>query len=294
MSWLKTFSLLIILSALLVMVGALLFGVWGAIIFCGIAAVMNIFSFWFSGNIALRMAHAREVTEADEPRLHFMVAEVARLADMPTPRVFVIDNDSTNAFATGRNPKNAVVAVTTGIRRLLNEEELRGVIAHEMAHIKNRDMLIMTIVAILAGAISMMAWIAQFGLIFGGMRGGRSDNPVGLIAMILVIILVPIAAAVIRFAISRTREFAADATGARIINNPLPLANALEKLERGVQMRAMPATKTTEAMSHMYIVNPLGARSQHANEVDGQFVGMFSTHPKIEDRVRRLREMVLY
>ena len=294
MSWLKTFSLLIILSALLVMVGALLFGIWGAIIFCGIAAVMNLFSFWFSGNIALRMAHAREATEADEPRLHFMVAEVARLAGMPKPRVFVIDNDSPNAFATGRNHKNAVVAVTTGIRRLLNEEELRGVIAHEMAHIKNRDMLIMTIVAILAGAISMMAWIAQFGLIFGGMRGGQGGNPVGLVAMLLVIILVPIAAAVIRFAISRTREFAADATGARIINNPLPLADALEKLERGVHVRAMPATKTTEAMSHMYIVNPLGARSQHANEVDGQFVGMFSTHPKIEDRVRRLREMVLY
>ena len=293
MSWLKTFSLLIILTALLVMAGALLFGMWGAIIFFVIAAVMNIFSFWFSGNIALRMAHATEVSEENEPRLHFMVAEVARLADMPKPKVFVIDNDSPNAFATGRNPKNAVVAVTTGIRRLLNEEELRGVIAHEMAHIKNRDMLIMTMVAILAGAISMMAWIAQFGLIFGGMRGGRGSLP-GLIVTLLIIILVPIAAAVIRFAISRTREFAADATGARILNNPLPLANALEKLESGVRMRAMPASKTTEAMSHMYIVNPLGARSQHASEVDGRFVGMFSTHPKVEDRVRRLREMVLY
>ena len=214
---------------------------------------------------------------------------------MPMPRVFLIDNDSPNAFATGRSPKKAVVAVTTGIRRLLNEEELRGVIAHEVAHIKNRDMLIMTMVAIMAGAISMMAWMAQFGLIFGGMRGrGGGGNVVGLVTMLLLIILVPLAAAVIRFAISRTREFAADDTGARIISNPLPLANALEKLEQGVRMKAMPATKANEAMAHMYIVNPLGAQRQHASEVDGKFVGMFSTHPKIEDRVRKLREMVMY
>ena len=171
MSWLKTFSLLIILSALLVGIGAALFGPGGAIVFFVMAAVMNLVSYWFSGNIALRMAHAKEVTEKEEPRVHFMVSEVARLANMPMPRVVLIDNDSPNAFATGRSPKKAVVAVTTGIRRLLNEEELRGVIAHEVAHIKNRDMLIMTMVAIMAGAISMMAWMAQFGLIFGGMRG---------------------------------------------------------------------------------------------------------------------------
>ena len=257
---------------------------------------MNFFGYWFSGNIATRMAGAHEVTEQDEPRLHFMVSEVARQAEMPMPKVFLIQNDSPNAFATGRTPKKAVVAVTTGIRSILNEEELKGVVAHEMAHIRNRDMLIMTIVAVIAGALSMMAWIAQWSLIFGGMRGGRGGggNIVGIIGLIALIILVPIVAGIIRFAISRTREYAADETGAKILRNPMPLANALEKLDGAVRVRAMPAKKTTEAMAHMYIVNPLGARAQHANEVDQKFVGLFSTHPPIEERVRRLREMVMY
>ena len=296
MSWIKTFSLIIVLSALLVVVGGVLFGPAGAIIFFIIAAVMNFFSFWFSGNIALRMAGAKQVTEKEEPRLHYMVADVARLANMPTPKVFLVQNDSPNAFATGRNPKNAVVAVTTGIQRLLSEDELRGVIAHEMAHIKNRDMLIMAIVAMIAGAISMMAFIAQWSLIFGGMRGGRGGqgNIVGMIGMLLLIILVPMVASVIRFAVSRTREYAADDTGARILNNPLPLARALEKMDKAVRIKAMPANKSTEAMAHMYIVNPLGAKSQHKNEVDGKFVGLFSTHPPIQERIRRLQEMVLY
>ena len=296
MSWLKTFSLIIILTAVFVGVGAIIFGPAGAIVFFVIAAVMNFFGFWFSGNVATRMAGAKEVSERQEPQLYASVADVARRASLPMPRVFLIQNDSPNAFATGRNYKHAVVAVTTGLRRILNEQELKGVIAHEMAHIRNRDMLVMTIVAVIAGALSMMAFIAQWSLIFGGMRGGRGGGGgiVGLLGMLLLIILVPIVAGIIRFAISRTREYAADEGGARILGNALPLAAALEKLDAAVKVRAMPAKKTTEAMAHMYIVNPLGARSQHSNEVDQQFVGLFSTHPPVKDRVRRLQEMVLY
>ena len=305
MSGLKTFSLMIILSVLVVVGGGLaglstgnpLAGLIPALAF---AFIMNFFAFWFSDKMALKMAGAKEVSEADEPRLHYMVSEVARMGDLPKPRVFLIQNDSPNAFATGRNPKKAVVAVTTGLRRILSEAELRGVIAHEMAHVKNRDMLIMTIVAVMAATIAFMAWMAQWTLIFGGMGGrgrgfgGGYGALIGIVGMLALIILMPLAASMVRFAISRTREYAADEGGARMIHDSLSLASALEKLDNAVRIKAMPATKANEAMAHMYIVNPLGARSQHANETGGRFVGLFSSHPPLEDRVQRLRQLVLY
>ena len=300
MKWLKTFSLLVILSALVVVAGGLAGGLPGLIIALVFAFVMNFFAFWFSDKMALRMAGAKEVTESEEPRLHFMVSEVARLANLPMPRVFVMQNDSPNAFATGRSPKKAVVAVTTGLRRILSEQELRGVLAHEMAHVKNRDMLIMTIVAVMAGVISFLGTLAMWSMLFGGFgRGGRGGGGgygaiIGIVGLLVLIIVMPMVAGIVRFAISRTREYAADETGARIIRDPNALASALEKLENSVRARPMPATKPTESMAHMYIVNPLGAASSHREETASQFVGLFSTHPPIEERVRRLREMILY
>jgi heat shock protein HtpX len=272
------------------------------LIIAGIFALgMNFFAFWFSDKVALKMAHAKEVTQQEEPKLHTLVMDVAMKANMPKPRVFLIQNDSPNAFATGRNPSKAVVAVTTGLRGILSDDELKGVIAHEMAHIKNRDMLIMTIVAVMAGVISFLAFMAQWSLIFGGMRGGRGGGGggygaiIGIVGLLLMVILMPLAASMVRFAISRTREYAADETGARILNNPLPLASALDKLEKAVKVRAMPATQTNEAMAHMYIVNPLGARSQHGKEEGGsRFVGLFSTHPPMAERIRRLNALIFF
>lgn len=300
MKWLKTFSLLILMSCLVVVAGGLSGGMTGLIIALAFAFLFNFFAFWFSDKMALKMAGAKEVSEQTEPRLHFMVDEVARLADLPKPKVFVIEKDSPNAFATGRNPKKAVVAVTTGLRRLLNEQELKGVIAHEMAHVKNRDMLIMTMVAVMAAVISFLGTMAYWSMLFGGFGrgGGRGGGGygaiIGIVGLLVLVIVMPLVAGMVRFAISRTREYAADETGAKIIRDPFSLANALEKLENGVRARPMPATKPNESLAHMFIVNPLGAPSQHANETGAQFVGLFSTHPPIQERVRRLREMILY
>ena len=217
MSGLKTFSLMIVLSVLVVVAGGLAGGasgnpLAGLIPALAFAFIMNFFAFWFSDKAALKMAGAKEVSEADESRLHYMVSEVSRMAGLPKPRVFLIENDSPNAFATGRNPKKAVVAVTTGLRRILTEGELRGVVAHEMAHVKNRDMLTMTIVAVMAATIAFIAWMAQWTLIFGGMSGrGRGGGGggygaiIGIVGLLALIILMPLAASMVRFAISRTR-----------------------------------------------------------------------------------------
>ncbi len=295
MSWVKTFSLIIVLTVLVIVAGAA-FGPQGLIIAAIFAGLMNIFGFWFGDKLALTMAGAKPVTEKEEPRLHALIADVARLANLPKPRVYLITNDSPNAFATGRSPSHSVVAVTTGIRTLLNEEELRGVIAHEMAHIKNRDMLVMTTVAVLAGIIAFLATMAQWSLLLGG---GRRDsrgggNAIGIVALIASIILLPLMASLIRFAISRTREYAADDAGAKIIRNPQALANGLEKLGSFVSRKPMKASAANEAMAHMYIVNPLGAAEMHAKESGGGMVNLFSTHPPIQERVRRLRALVLY
>ena len=282
MNHVKTFFLLMVLTGLLLLIGGAVGGQVGLIIALVFALAMNFGAYWFSDKIALSMAHARPITADEDPQLYQLVAEQARLANMPMPKVYEIDDPSPNAFATGRNPQNAAVAVTTGIRQILTREELAGVMAHEMAHVGNRDTLIMTIVATIAGAITMLAFMAQFAAIFSSF-GGHSDDDEGgggnFLTLMIIAIIMPIAATIIRMAISRAREFQADQTGAHNCGNPEALARALEKLEMGSEIRPM---KVNEAASHLFIVNPLSGRSM---------ARLFSTHPPIEERVRRLREM---
>ena len=271
-----TFVLMIAMSALLLLVGAMLGGVVGIIFAMVLAIVMNFSAYWFSDRIALKMAHATEVTEADDPELYSIVREQASFARLPMPKVFEIDSESPNAFATGRNPAHATVAVTRGIRRILTRQELGGVLAHEMAHVGNRDTLIMAMVATVAGAISMLAMFAQISAMFGGMGGRGRDNFIGLL---IVAIVMPIAAGMVRAAISRTREYQADASGAHTSGDPLALASALQKLELAAQNRPL---KVAEGASHLFIVNPLrGAK----------VAGMFSTHPPMAERIRRLQDI---
>ena len=273
----KTFFLMMVMSALLLLVGALLGGIGGIIFAMILAVVMNFSAYWFSDRIALKMTHATAITENDDPELYSIVREQASLAGLPMPNVFLIESDSPNAFATGRNPAHATVAVTTGIRRILTRQELGGVLAHEMAHVGNRDTLIMAMVATVAGAISMLAMFAQFSAMFGGMgRGGRDNNFMGLV---IVAIVMPIAAGMVRAAISRTREFQADATGAHTSGDPLALASALQKLELASQDRPL---KVAEGASHLFIVNPLRGASM---------ARMFSTHPPMAERIRRLQDI---
>jgi heat shock protein HtpX len=278
MNLFKTTVMLAALTGLLVAVGGLIGGTSGMLLFLIIAAVMNIGAYWFSDRMALAMARAHEVSEADEPGLHAMVAEVAALAGMPKPRVYVVESASPNAFATGRNPKHAVVAVTTGIRSLLTDRELRAVIGHEMGHVKNYDILTSSIVATVAGAISMVANMLMWGTIFGG----RRQNENGMLVL-LAIVLAPIAASLLQLGISRQREYSADKSGAQTTGDPLALASALEKLKYGVERVPMEATPTQETVSSLYIVKPFAGARGVAN--------LFSTHPPIEERVRRLREM---
>ena len=279
MNTIKTFILMMILSMLLLIIGGTVGGQAGIIVALILALIMNFGAYWFSDKIALSMTRAHPITEQDDPQLYGIVREQARLAGLPMPKVYEIATDSPNAFATGRSPRNAAVAVTTGIRRLLNHDELSAVLAHEMAHVGNRDTLIMAVVATIAGAISMLAFIAQFAALFSSF-GGRSDDRGGnIIGLLIIAIVMPIAAALVRAAVSRTREFQADATGARICGNPLALASALQKLERGVEARPM---KVAEGASHLFIVNPL----KGAN-----LANLFSTHPPTAERVRRLTSM---
>ena len=277
MNAVKTLLLLMLLSSLLLMVGAYFGGEGGIIIALIFALVMNVGAYWFSDKIALGMTHAHPVTPEEDPELYSIVAEQAQLAGLPMPKVYEIESDSPNAFATGRNPNHAAVAATTGIRRILTRRELGAVMAHEMAHVGNRDTLIMTVVATIAGAISMLAFMAQISAIFGGMGGGRDRG--SIIGLLVVAIVMPLAAALVRAAISRTREFQADATGAKTSGDPLALASALEKLEMGAHHRPM---KVAEGASHMFIVNPLSG---------GSISSLFSTHPPMEERIRRLRNM---
>ena len=276
MNLFKTTILLAALTGLLVAIGYFIGGIGGAAVFLVFAGVMNFFAFWFSDRMALRMAGAREVSEAEEPQLHAMIREVANLAGMPMPKVYVIATETPNAFATGRNPKHAVVAVTTGIRRILTDRELRAVIGHEMGHVKNRDILTSSIVATVAGAISMIASVLMWTSLFGGNRG---RNPFITLAIIL---LAPLAATLLQLGISRTREYAADRTGAEITHDPEALASALLKLERGVALRPMEETPQQEAVSALYIVHPFAG---------GGMSKLFSTHPPTGERVERLRKM---
>jgi heat shock protein HtpX len=277
----KTIVLMVGLTVLLVFLGGAFGGREGMIFAFVIAFAMNMFSYWFSDKIVLRMYHAREATQAEAPVLWGVTNNLAMKMHMPMPKVYIIPSDAPNAFATGRSPQHAAVAATEGILRLLSREELEGVMAHELAHVRNRDILIGTIAATIAGAISMLANMAQWAMIFGGF--GRRDDDEGhgsMVGGILMLILAPIAAALIQMAISRSREYQADATGARMCGNPLWLANALRKLHAGSQRIPMDANPAT---AHMFIVNPLRG---------GGLVNLFSTHPPMEERVARLESMV--
>ena len=277
MNTIKTFFLLMVLTGILLLAGGMIGGEVGILIALIMALAVNVGAYWFSDRIALGMTHATEVTQEEDPQLFRLVAEQAALAGLPMPRVYEIQSDSPNAFATGRSPQKATVAVTTGIRYLLTPEELGGVLAHEMAHVGNRDTLIMTVVATIAGAISMLAFMAQIFAIFGG--GHDRDRGGSIVGLLVAAIVMPIVASVVRMAISRAREYQADATGARTSGNPYALARALEKLEMGSRVRPM---QVSEAASHLFIVNPLSGRA---------FANLFSTHPPLQERVRRLREM---
>ncbi|MBI5289641.1 MAG: zinc metalloprotease HtpX [Chloroflexi bacterium] len=274
----KTLLLMGVMTGLLGALGYLfLGGLTGLIFFVVLAGVFNFAAYWFSDKLALRMAGAHEVTPEEAPRLHRVVDEVLSMTKLPVkPNVYLIQNPSPNAFATGRNPKHAVVAATTGIMDLLDDRELKGVMAHELGHVGNRDILIGSIAAVLAGAISWITTSMMWGMMFG-----RRNNENGMLAL-LAIILMPIAAAIVQMSISRTREYEADKTGARTTHDPDALADALAKLHQGAMMRPMQVNPST---AHMYIVNPLaGVRSQN-------FSNLFSTHPPIEERISRLRQM---
>ncbi|MCH8291353.1 zinc metalloprotease HtpX [Candidatus Poribacteria bacterium] len=275
MSTLKTGLLMIALTALLMLIGSF-FGEGGIIIAFVFAVIMNFGSYWFSDKIVLSMYKAQEVGSSHE--LYQIVQQQTQRSGLPMPRVYVIPNESPNAFATGRNPKHAAVAATQGIMRILSREELAGVIAHELAHIKNRDILICSIVATMAGAIMMVASMAQWAAIFGGFHSDDDEDSGGIISLLFMIIVAPLAATIIQLAISRSREYAADRGGAEICGNPLWLSNALRKLERGVAVQPM---RANEATSHLFIVNPLR----------GGFSRLFSTHPPMEERIRLLEGM---
>ncbi|MEE8347087.1 MAG: M48 family metalloprotease, partial [Dehalococcoidia bacterium] len=246
----KTVFLLVLLSGIFVVVGYMLAGMPGLIIAGVVAVAMNFGSYWGSDKLVLRMTGAREVTPDQEPHLHRIVDEVSAMAGMPKPKVYIMQNDAPNAFATGRDPKHAAVAVTTGIMRILDDRELTAVLGHELGHIRNRDILVSAIAAAIGSAIGILPWLFFFG--FGRSRGG--GGYLQIIALLVTLILAPMAAAMIRFAISRQREFGADETGAQITHTPLALASALEKLESYSQARPM---KVNPAVSHLFIVNPL-------------------------------------
>ena len=277
----KTTLLLATLTGLFLVIGGAIGGQSGMLFALLLAVAMNMGAWWFSDTVALKMSGAREVTAAEMPDLHTMVSMLSQRANLPKPRVYLIESMSPNAFATGRSPSKGAVAVTTGIMSILSRDELAGVIAHELAHIKNRDTLISSIAATFAGAVSMLADMVMWGMIFGGFGGSEEEEDGGMAGMaggLLTMILAPISAMLIQMAISRAREYTADATGAQILGNPLPLATALEKLEAMVHQRPM---EVRPATSHLYIVNP----------ILGGLGALFRTHPETAKRVAKLRAM---
>lgn len=276
MNYLRTAILLAAMTGLFLAIGFMLGGEAGMAIALVFAIATNAFAYWNADRMVLRMYGAREVDAGTEPRFWNIIAQLALRADMPMPKVYIIDNDQPNAFATGRNPENAAVAATTGMLRMLTPEEVAGVMEHELAHVRNRDTLIMTITATIAGAVSMLAMVAMF---FGG---NSRNNPLGIVGTILIMVLAPVAAALVQMAISRTREYSADLAGAEICGHPLWLADALEKLERGAASVENDAAEANPATAHMFIINPLHGRSADK---------LFSTHPNTANRVQRLREL---
>jgi heat shock protein HtpX len=277
---LKTTVLLAALTGLFMLMGYWLGGTSGMIFGFVLAAAMNFGSYWFSDRIALRMAGAQEVSYAEAPQLHTLVAQLAQASGLPKPRVAVIHSDAPNAFATGRNANHALVAVTTGILRLLDRRELAAVLAHELGHIRNRDILVSSIAATIAGAITMIAQMGQFALMFGGSsQDDEEGGGGGVLGSLLLLIVAPIAATIIQLAISRSREFGADRTGAHVSRDPEALAAALEKLEAYAQRVPLPVHP---AVSHLFIVKPLTGFSVQQ---------LFSTHPPTAERIARLRQM---
>ncbi len=276
---LKTFILMAALTALFMLAGQVLGGQQGMVFAFAMALAMNFFAYWFSDKMALAMSGAREISRSEAQGLFNLVENLAGRAGLPAPRVYIIAKDTPNAFATGRDPHHAAVAVTEGLLKLLSRDELEGVLAHELAHIKNRDILISSIAAVMAGAISYLATMSQWAMIFGaGRRGDDEDSAGGFIGTLVMMIVAPTAAALIQMAISRSREYLADATGAAICGHPSSLASALQRLEdysQRIPMNVNPAT------AQMYIVNPLTA---------GTVANLFSTHPPIQERIRRLMQ----
>ncbi len=273
----KTMFLMIILTVILMVAGELLLAEGGMIIAFGIALFINFFAYWFSDKVAITMTRSRPLNENEAPEVYSAVRELAENSNMPMPRIYLMPTDQPNAFAAGRNPSNSVVAVTQGLVRMLNQQELEGVLAHEMAHIRNRDILVSTMAAVIAGALMIISRLGMYGMMFGGRREG--GHPIMLIIKLAALILAPLAAILIRMAISRTREYQADSTGAVISGNPEGLASALQKMESYARRRPL---QVNEAASHMFIVNPLSAKG---------LSGLFSTHPPIQERVKRLRSM---
>ena len=284
MNGLRTTILLALLTALVVWIGQMVGGPQGAVMALIFAGVMNFFSYWFSDKIVLKMYGAQEVSAADDPELYGIVRDLATRGGLPMPKVYIIPEDTPNAFATGRNPEHAAVAVTAGIRRILNKRELAGVLAHELTHVTNRDILVSSIAATLAGAITYLAHMAQWGMMFAGSRSrddeGGGSNIFGLLFMMIV---APIAAMLIQMAVSRSREYMADTGGAKISGDPLALASALRKLHMGAQNIPLQVSDATaSSTAHMFIVNPLSGAG---------LANLFSTHPAMEERIARLEAM---
>jgi heat shock protein HtpX len=280
MNWIKTFFWMTILTIVLVIGGNLLFGQAGLVLGLGLALVMNGVAYFFGDKMALAAAQAQEVSPREAPMLHALADRLAQQYGVPKPRVYVSPDPSPNAFATGRNPRHASIAVNQGLLQVLDQEELYGVLAHEFAHVRNRDILISTIVAVLAGAITLLAQIGQFGLFFGGGRDEEDSNPLGILGVLLFVILGPLAALLIQLAVSRSREYEADHTGAEVSHDPLALARALRKLQQAT--RVVPSQTAQPAFAHLYLVNPLSGQT---------FANLFSTHPPMDERIRRLEAM---
>jgi heat shock protein HtpX len=279
MAYVRTALLLAALTGLFLVVGDLVAGRQGMVVAFFFALAMNLFAYWNSDKIVLRMYGARPADEASAPQLYALVRDLAERAGLPMPKIYMIESDQPNAFATGRNPEHAAIAVNTGLLRLLSPEEVAGVLAHELSHVRNRDTLTMTMTAVIAGAISMLA---NFAFFFGGVRDDRRAGGLGPIAGLIVMLFAPLAATLVQLAISRTREFEADRSGAQVSGNPLWLASALSKLEQGARAIDNPTAEGHPATAHMFIVNPLHM---------GGLAGLFSTHPPVAERIRRLQAM---
>ena len=275
----RTWVIIAGLAALFVALGGLVGGSNGIILFAGIAVLFNLAMFWFSASLALKTSRARPVEQSEAPELYRDVEEIASRAGVPMPKLYLIPSEQPNAFATGRNPKNAVVAVTEGLLRYLPRDQVKGVLAHEVAHIANRDILVMTIAAMIGAAISAIANILQFSMLFGGRDDEEGGSPLAIIGMLAAIIVAPMAAMILQLAVSRQREYLADATAAQYLGEGRPLAEALGTLQRGVEAVPMNVNPATEPL---YIANPLSGRGMAA---------LFSTHPPMEERIRRLRAL---